>query len=84
MVPLSMNERQSGTTQNEKCTRFGQGRSSFLYGYSYYTIAIIDFLEYIHSLYQLTKYRVMSIKVGLRSIRNEKLAAIGIWASIGH
>ena len=59
-------------------------RLSFLYGYSYYGIPLLNFFEDIHSLYELTKDRVFTIKVGLRCIGNEELAAIGIGPCISH
>ena len=59
-------------------------RLSFLYRYAHYSITRLNGFKNIHSLDELTKYRVLTIKVVLRSISNKKLGTIGIGTAVSH
>ncbi len=47
--------------------------SPFLYGYSHYSITLLNVFKNIHPSDQLPKYRMLTIKVMLGSISDEKL-----------
>jgi len=59
-------------------------RLSFLYGYPYYGITLLNCCQDIRSFDKLAEHRVLTIKVRLGGISNKKLGAIGIGASVSH
>ncbi len=59
-------------------------RLAFLYSYAFYGIIVRKCSQSFCSERQLTKYRVLTVKVGLWSISNEKLGTIRIRARISH
>ena len=59
-------------------------RLVFLYSYAFYGITILKCFQSFYSECQLTKYRVLTVKVGLWSISNEKLRTIRVRAGISH
>jgi hypothetical protein len=50
----------------------------------FHKITLLQVEHYVHSLCHLTKDRMFAIQVRLRLVTNEELAAVSIWASVGH